>query len=202
MCFLCGSTENLEYDHEPQQARNPQESAVRPMCKDCHAEKTATDAKFDDGWRPFTSVFNDWTYAAFHLQPREKPLNLKLTPPGGNMRNFSVDFDKHYRHALMYPGMTWSVFAPTDSYTPPTAQLAEWSWVDNGKGNPRLDVYVGPGWYCRRLVRDMLDRRSILSRKYPALLPTDHRTARRLLYCPSEQNTRCSGAPGRKDARG
>ena len=82
------------------------------------------------------------------MQPREKPFNCKLTSPS-NRKAFSVDFDKHYRHALMYPGMTWSVFVLTDSWTTPTESLAEWSWVDSGKqGNLRLDVYIGPGWYC------------------------------------------------------
>ena len=104
MCRWCGATENLEQDHEPQQARSPRESPLQPSCRDCHDMKTRTDAKFDDGWRPFVSVFNAVTYQGFHLQPREKPLNLALSQPNHTMKSCSIDFEKHYRHALMYPG--------------------------------------------------------------------------------------------------
>ena len=89
-----------------------------------------TDAKFGDSFRPFVSIANAVTYAGFHLQPREKPFNAKLSLPHPSMKSLAIDFDKHYRHALMYPGQSWSVFSPTDPWTLPTEQLAEWSCLE------------------------------------------------------------------------
>ena len=41
-------------------------------------------------------------------------------------------------------------------------ELAEWSWVDVGsRPLSRTSVYVGAGWYCRRLVHDMLENKCI-----------------------------------------
>ena len=80
MCRLCGSTEDLQYDHEPQQARNPEESEVQPLCAVCLKAKSATDAKFDAGWRPFVSVFSPATYQGFHMQPRESRIAAGPSP--------------------------------------------------------------------------------------------------------------------------
>ena len=152
---------------------------VQSLCSDCHSLKTRTDAKFDDGWRPFVSIFNVVTYEGFHMQPREKPLNLALSQPNHTMRSCSIDFEKHYRHALMYPGQTWSVFAPTDSWTAPTAELAEWSWGENAKIDQRRIPYIGPCWYPKRLVSLMLQMGGItrddikLSLQPTTILPED-----------------------------
>ena len=85
--------------------------------------------------------------------------------------------------------MTWSVFSPTDTWTTPTDDLAEWSWVEKHwtkepreallKALQRTSVYLGPGWYCRRLVEDMLSNKCIkrkdihLSFQPTTILPED-----------------------------
>ena len=55
-CAWCGDTENLEYDHDPPQARNTQPSPVQILCKECSNQKSAEDRHFDDTWRPYASV--------------------------------------------------------------------------------------------------------------------------------------------------
>ena len=70
------------------------------------------------------------TYEGFHLQPREHPFNLDVRKP--THRCYAeVDFCKHYRHCLMYPGYGWAVYSPTDSFVQGDTE-AHWCFVDNG----------------------------------------------------------------------
>ena len=61
MCHLCGAL-SQEIDHDPQLARSTEETQEKPICKLCHAEKTAADASFDSGWFPLTSALSQHTY--------------------------------------------------------------------------------------------------------------------------------------------
>ncbi len=45
---------------------------------------------------------NQDTYEGFHLQPREHPFNVDAARPSHQC--CEVDFVKHYRHCLMFPG--------------------------------------------------------------------------------------------------
>ena len=73
-------------------------------------------------------------------------------------RSFAeVDFCKHYRHCLMYPGYGWAVYSPTDSFVQGDTE-AHWCFVDNGPAAQDISdkVYLGPAWYPQPLVRAML----------------------------------------------
>ena len=160
MCEWCGAPAE-EVDHHPQLARNTEASETQQLCKACHAQKTQQEALFDDGWRPLVSVLNKVTYEGFHQQPREHPFNLNATGRG-HTACAEIDFCKHYRHVLMYPGFGWAVYSPTDSWTQ-NDNDAHWCWVDNGPApeDIRDKVYIGPSWYCRPLVRAMLGYKEI-----------------------------------------
>ena len=148
-CAWCGETENLVHDHDPPQGRNTQPSFVQVLCEECHVQKTAEDCFFDDGWRPWVSVLNSHTHEYFQLAAREKPFVWK-SPHGKTQRRVGceLDFRKQYRHVLMYPGMEWAVYAPTDSFSAGDPE-AVWSFVD--KGPPGTDLreqaYRGPAFY-------------------------------------------------------
>ena len=160
MCEWCGAPAQ-EVDHNPQLARNTEPSGTQQLCKDCHSQKTQQEALFDDGWRPLVSVLNSVTYEHFHQQPREHPFNLNAQQPRMTCCA-EVDFCKHYRHVLMYPGYGWAVYGPCDSWVQNDNE-AHWCWVDNGPApeDIRDRVYIGPSWYCQPLVRAMLEYKEI-----------------------------------------
>ena len=107
-CYLCGG-EAEEIDHTPQQARSTEKTDEKPICRTCHELKTAEEARWDDGWRPFVSVLNPHTWEGYQLQPRERPFNLIASKPQ-QMVYVELDLKRAYRHALTHPLDGWCVF--------------------------------------------------------------------------------------------
>ena len=154
-CYLCGG-EAEEIDHTPQQARSTEKTDEKPICRTCHEAKSAEDARWDDGWRPFVSVLNPHTWEGYQLQPRERPFNLIASKPQ-QKAYVELDLKKAYRHALTHPMDGWCVFSPTDSWTEPTQELAPLSWVEAPEAKElRENGYLGKGWYHRPLLRFLL----------------------------------------------
>ena len=123
----------METDHITTHSRTLDEADVQPLCAECHKEKTNTEWCFDDGWRPFVSVLNPVTYAGYQLQPRERPFNWRRNANEQYGCKLLIDFRKHYRHALMDPGMEWGVNSPTDTWKPyDGGPICHLSWVDAG----------------------------------------------------------------------
>ena len=107
-CYLCGG-EAEEIDHTPQQARSTEKTDEKPICRTCHEAKSAEDARWDDGWRPFVSVLNPHTWEGYQLQPRERPFNLIASKPQ-QKAYVELDLKKADRHALTHPMDGWCVF--------------------------------------------------------------------------------------------
>ena len=109
------------------------------------------------------SVLNPHTHEYFQLATREKPFVWK-SPHGKTQRRVGceLDFSKQYRHVLMYPGMEWAVYAPTDSFSAGDPE-AVWSFVDKGPPGTELreQAYRGPAFYCRLVVQYMLETKEI-----------------------------------------
>ena len=106
------------------------------------------------------------------MQVREKPFNWVHTHSETQALRLEVDFCKHYRHALMYPGQPWAVYAPTDSFEPYAGTVELWNFVEMPeKPTTAESMWNGSGWYCKRAVEDMglelsLQRRSPIEVPY------------------------------------
>ena len=146
-CFLCGAPSE-EIHHQPPLSRNPEKSSEHPVCKACHAEITNEDAKFDSGWKPLTSTLNPTTAEYLHLA-REKPFVAEFSKKQ-QRAEAEIDFRRAYRTALEYPGDTWPVFSPTDSWREFDGKIAPLSFIDAGPATCiRENAYLGRGWYHR-----------------------------------------------------
>ena len=76
-CTLCGERAQLEWDHTHRFSESSGDQAMVPLCKACHASKTASEPHSHEP-DPLASHFEQGVFDHYVLSPRQPPLVFKV----------------------------------------------------------------------------------------------------------------------------
>jgi hypothetical protein len=148
-CTLCGERAQLEWDHTHRFSESFGEQAMLPLCKACHAAKTATEPHSIEP-DPLASHFEQAVFDGYVMSPRPPPLVFKAKAFGELEGLRIVDVRRCRMRALMHNVHEIPVFCPLDDIQPTGTTLGDIVYASKPSKCFIRDLgYTGPGWMHR-----------------------------------------------------
>ncbi len=146
-CALCGERGRLEWDHRERFSESFGAQEFQPLCKACHADKTATEPRLEGDL--LASHFETTVWDAYVMSPRPPPLCWKAK--AGAVEGCRIaDVRRCRKRALEHNIHEVPVFSPLDSVQPTDTVLGDIVYCAREALNPVRDLgYTGPGWMHR-----------------------------------------------------
>jgi hypothetical protein len=148
-CTLCGERAQLEWDHTHRFSESFGDQAMLPLCKACHASKTASEPHSIEP-DPLASHFEQAVFDHYVLSPRPPPLVWKAKAFEELEGCKIVDVRRCRKRALEFNVHDIPVFCPLDDIQPTGTSLGDIVYASKPSKCFVRDLgYTGPGWMHR-----------------------------------------------------